>query len=160
MWEDLWKGMGAGLAAALVAVITVFSDRIVGRIRLAMNRADLRAKQYEEMALDLSDFVFHAELQYEFHEAGWNANAITKDYNKSITTLRGKEFVYRSWVRRFWTKEDVSEFEKLFQVIREVDRAVHAFNNAADIKTKTDALGGMLTPLREQVESWLSKAVA
>jgi hypothetical protein len=42
------ENVGAWLGATLVALLTVFSDKIIGRIRFRLNRADLRAKYFEE----------------------------------------------------------------------------------------------------------------
>jgi hypothetical protein len=35
-----------------------FSDKILGRIRFSPNRADLRIKYFEELALDLSTYMY------------------------------------------------------------------------------------------------------
>ncbi|HVG45054.1 MAG TPA: hypothetical protein VM890_10005 [Longimicrobium sp.] len=162
--EAFWKAFGAGLAAALLAMVTVFSDKIAARIRLALNRADLRVKQFEEMALDLSDYAFHAELSHEFIKKGWDTPEelapIIRDYNAAITTVRKKEFVYRSWVRRYWRPERLVQFEALIQTVKRVDGAVHDLNDSGDMRRKLEALETLLGQLREQVDSWLSSADA
>ena len=54
----------AWLAATIVALLTVFSDKILERIRFSLNRADLRVKYFEELAVDLSTYVCcHPRLQ-------------------------------------------------------------------------------------------------
>ena len=94
-------------ALFLVAILTVFSDKIVGRIRFALNRADLRSKYYEQLALGLSTFVFYSDLFYlrqvrlESHFE--DLDAIRGQVNESFVTLKTNEYIYRSWVRRYWS---------------------------------------------------------
>jgi hypothetical protein len=98
--------VGAWLGATLVALLTVFSDKIIGRIRFRLNRADLRAKYFEELALDLSSYIFWAEVYHERFQKGWTSDpedlsAVAGELNVAMVTWRKKEYVYRSWVRRY-----------------------------------------------------------
>jgi DNA-binding Lrp family transcriptional regulator len=52
------NNVGTWLAAVTVALLTIFSDKILGRIRFSLNRADLRVKYFEQLATDLSTYVF------------------------------------------------------------------------------------------------------
>ena len=53
--------IGAWLVTTAVALLTIFWDRLLARIRFQLNRADLRVKQYEELAQDLSRYI-HTHL--------------------------------------------------------------------------------------------------
>ena len=93
-------------AVTLVAVLTIFSDKILGSIRLRINRADLRVKYFEQLALDLSTYIFWAEIFLERFQREWandaeDMEAVTGELNGALTTLRTKEYVYRSWVRKY-----------------------------------------------------------
>jgi hypothetical protein len=41
------------LVALLIALLSIFSSQITERVKLALNRADLTSKYYEELASDL-----------------------------------------------------------------------------------------------------------
>ena len=101
------NNIGAWLAASIVALLTIFSDKILERIRFRLNRADLRTKYFEELATDLSTFVFFSEIFHERYQKGWTNDAadlasVAGEFNDAITVLRKKEFVYRAWVRKYW----------------------------------------------------------
>ena len=104
-------------ALFLVAILTVFSDKIVGRVRFALNRADLRSKYYEQLALDLSTFVFYSDLFHVRRVRGeshfGDLGAIGGQVNESFVTLKTNEYVYRSWVRRYWSDKGVKRFESV-----------------------------------------------
>ena len=98
--------LAAWLAATLVALLTVFSDRILERIRFGLNRADLRVKYFEDLATDLSTYVFWVEVFHERYQKKWTDDpedlaGIVGRLNTAMVTLRTKEYVYRSWVRPF-----------------------------------------------------------
>jgi len=119
--------VGAWLAAALVALLTVFSDKLLERIRFRLNRADLRAKYFEELAVDLSTHIFFAEIFCERYQKGWAGDAedmasLGGEVNGAVTTLRKKEFVYRSWVHRYWGDKTVAQFAEVMAAVK----AVHA----------------------------------
>src|ERR1700739_4135967 len=102
---------------------------LIERIKRRLNRADLRAKQFESFATDLSGFMFQAELQLEFYEKGWTSpediEPTLKSYNAAITTFRSKEFVYLAWAQRYWSPSDYVKFQEICSVVRSVDKAVH-----------------------------------
>lgn len=121
------------LVAAFIAILGVFSSHITESIKFALNRADLRTKQYEELASEVSRFIFSAEINTEFIENGWTTKQtmteLAKDYNDSITTLRKKEFVYLSWIHKYWGKNEVAQFETFMKSVREFDSAIHSLND-------------------------------
>ena len=154
--------IGVWLATIIVALLTIFSDKILERIRFRLNIADLRTKYFEELATDLSTYLFYSELFHERYQKGWATDpedlaAIGGAINGAITTLRKKEYVYRAWVRKYWGSTSVEQFAEVLAAVKSVDDAVHAFNDAGNEKEKTDELGKRLDKLRARVDQWLSK---
>jgi hypothetical protein len=157
--------VGAWIAATIVTLLTVFSDKILGRIRFRLNRADLRTKYFEKLAIDLSTYLFYAELYHERRQKRWandpdDMDAIGREINGAITTLREKEYVYRAWVRKYWGSAAVEQFAEVIAALKSADDAVHAFNDAGKEKEKTDELGKRLDILRARVDQWLSQPSA
>ena len=110
-WWDTLRGSlkaqtGAWLVTFVLAIMSIFSVKITENLKLAVNRADVASEYYEELASDLSEYRFEAELFVEAIDHGWTKadliEPLVKDYNGSITKLRKKEWVYQSWMRRFW----------------------------------------------------------
>ena len=50
--------IGVWLATIIIALLTVVSDKILERIRFRLNIADLRTKYFEELAVNLSTYLF------------------------------------------------------------------------------------------------------
>src|SRR6266566_839161 len=99
--------VGVWLATIIVALLTIFSDKILERIRFGLNVANLRTKYYEELATGLSTYLFWSEIYHERRQKGWDddpadMDAIGGEVNAAVTTLRKKEYVYRAWVRKYW----------------------------------------------------------
>jgi hypothetical protein len=154
--------VGAWLTATIVALLTVFSDKILERIRFRLNRADLRTKYFEALAIDLSTYLFYSELFHERYQKGWaddaeDLAAIGGAINGAITTLRKKEYVYRAWVRKYWGAAKLEQFTEVMATLKSADDAVHAFNDAGNEKEKTAELGKKLDKLRARVDEWLSQ---
>jgi hypothetical protein len=148
-------------ALFLVAILTVFSDKIVGRIRFALNRADLRSKYYEQLALDLSTFVFYSDLFHVRRVRGeshfGDLGAIGGQVNESFVTLKTNEYVYRSWVRRYWSDKGVKRFESVMLCATNVYDAIIEFNEKGQEGQKTEMLGRRLAELKSNVDRWLSE---
>jgi hypothetical protein len=156
------KNVGAWLAATIVAFLTIFSDKILERIRFRLNRADLRTKYFEELAIDLSTYLFYSELFHERHQRGWaddpeDMDAIGGAINGAVTTLRKKEYVYRAWVRKYWGSVKMEQFAQVMAAVKSTDDAIHAFNDPGNEKEKTDELRERLETLRTRVDEWLSQ---
>jgi hypothetical protein len=121
------------LIAALLAILTLFSSQFTESIKFALNRADLRTKQYEELATNVSRYIFAAEINTEFLENGWTSeptlSILVKDYNDSYVTLRGKEYVYLFWVQKYWGKNEAAQFESFMRSVRKFDLAFHPLND-------------------------------
>jgi hypothetical protein len=119
--------------AFLISIFGLFSGRITESVKFALNRADLRTKQYEELATEISRYIFSAELNTEFLEHHWTTKKTLTDlvteYNTSITALRKKEFVYAAWIQKYWGKEQSAQFDAFMESVREFDRAIHSLND-------------------------------
>ncbi len=121
------------LVAMLIGILGLFSARVTGCIRVALNRADLRTKQHEELAIEVSQYVFSAELNVEFIENDWTTKrtmtALLEQYNASLTTLRKKEFVYLAWLGKYWGKDQEEKYESFMASLRTFDTALHSLND-------------------------------
>lgn len=139
------------------ALIAVFFTPLIEFLKLRLNRAEMRIKQYEEFARDISAFVFQAELQHEFLTAGWNQENITKNYNGAITDLRSKELIYLSWAKRYWSPTQMTQFTEILQGVRIVDKGVHAFNDGEVTELKLNNLDSSLKTLKASVLNLLGR---
>ncbi len=117
----------------VIAMLGLFSARITESVKFALNRADLRTTQYEELATEVSQYICIAELNTEFIEYEWtNRRSLTgliSEYNESISTLRKKEYVYLAWIQKFWGEGEVARFEEFMNAVREFDSAIHSLND-------------------------------
>jgi len=167
--DEFLKAFGTGLAAIVIGLIAVFSDKLIGRIRLALNRADMRVEQYEKMALTLGEFVFLVQLEYEYRYNRWDApgkdpswTLIDDQYKDAINKVRKNEFVYRSWVNKYWDKNQLQEFDRIMKLIIEnVDPAIHALKD--ENEQRDDVLKKLeesSVDLRNRVKEWLVKSEA
>ncbi|MBB6187003.1 hypothetical protein [Rhodanobacter sp. MP7CTX1] len=149
------------LVLAVVALLSVFSDKLIGRIRFALNRADLRSKYYEELALDLSTFLFYVDLYHLRLVRGETSSTdmpdIGGEVNGSYVTLKTKEYVYRSWVRRYWSEAGIRRFEAVMNSALAAYEAIIEFNESGNESAKTQVLGDCLDMLRTNTEAWLSE---
>ena len=179
-------GLGASLrnqaatwfVGTVIAVLSVFSANLTEGIQDSINRADLRAKSFEVLSRDLSAYVFASELWWEYIDHGWTSReALTpliKKYNDSVTEVRKNEFVYLSWLSRYWSKADVQEFLDVMATVRKLDRNVQALNDEviavafSKSKEKIDeekgreasrAMRPILDTLRTQVRTLLEHSV-
>lgn len=119
--------------ALLIGILGLFSGHITESVKFALNRADVRTKQYEELATEVSQYIFSAELNTEFIENNWTTKKtlteLITEYNTSIATLRKKEFVYIAWIQKYWGKTEAAQFDKFMNAVLEFDRAIHSLND-------------------------------
>ena len=66
------------IAAFVVALLSVFSNKLVDSVKFALNRADLRTAQYEKLATDLGDFAYSSELIDEYLRDGWTTKSLSR----------------------------------------------------------------------------------
>jgi len=160
----IYDHLGTWLATTVVAFLTIFSDKIAERIRFSLNRADLRVKYFEKMAVDLSTYLFWVEMLLERYEKDWDEdiddfNEIVSEYNIALTTLRSMEFVYRSWIKKYWKEDAVIQFGEVINALKVVDNATHAFNDEGEKDSKVKILEEELKILQEKVDLWLFRAI-
>jgi hypothetical protein len=108
----------------VLAVLGIFSARIVEAIKVSLNRADLRTKYYEEMAIDISHFVFIIDRLakvYYGSEDEEDKSPIAIEYDEIMNAICRKEYVYLSWLRRYWGADKSDGFRLVMEKIRAVD---------------------------------------
>lgn len=116
---------------AIGAFLLIFIGPVVERLRVRVNAADSRAKQFEEFATDLSTFIFHAKVLCIFARQGVDAAQMNTEiglYGEAITVLRKKEYVYLSWAERYWTTDEYPLFRNVLQALADVDTAMLTTN--------------------------------
>lgn len=127
--------------AFVLGILGLFSGQITESVKFALNRADLRSKQHEEVASEVSAYIFSAELNTEFIENGWTTKKTMTDliteYNTSITLLRKKEFVYSAWIKKYWGSNQLARFEAFMKSVAEYDQALHSLNDEFEKVTIT-----------------------
>jgi hypothetical protein len=132
-----------------ITILGIFSARITEAIKFALNRADLRTSQQEELSAEISQYIFSAELNTEFVGKGWTTKQtmsdLLREYNQSITTIRRKEFVYSAWVEKYWGRKQAGLYDTFMNSAREFDNAIHSLNdefeavNILESKKKIDS---------------------
>jgi hypothetical protein len=154
---------GAWFVGLVLAVLGAFSTRIVEKVKFALNRADARAKYYEEMAVDISHFVFIIDrLVNVYYGSRWasddDKSAIASEYNEVMNKISRKEYVYRSWLQRFWSKDVADAFVLTMEKIRTVDRVLIRLNEDGDNpqKSNLEALESAFRDLREAASHLLA----
>jgi hypothetical protein len=130
---------GTWLIGAVLAMLGLFSARILERIKFALNRADLRVKYYEEMATEMSHFVFVIDrLIRVYYGSNWateeDKGAIANEYNEVMNAISRKEYVYLSWLHRYWGQRAADAFAECMQKVRGVDLILIRLNEASDEK--------------------------
>jgi hypothetical protein len=167
--HSLAEQAGTWFVGVVLALLGIFSGKLVETIKFALNRADLRTKYYEQLARDLSRFVFAVNrLYYVYYGTEWDEDegqgAIAEMYNESMNELCSQEYVYMSWLHRFWTKSMLEAFAATMQRVREVDAVVIRLEQAekkeisAEIKSAKAELGTAFEGLRRAANDFLVHA--
>ncbi len=136
-WSELGNSftqqIGLYVIAAVIGILSVFSDNLAERIKSALNRANAREDRYAALSNELSGYIFDCELIEEHLAKGWTAKdeltPIVNDYNKDITDLRRNEYANRALLARYWNKERRDEFVALMKEILTIDSTVHGLND-------------------------------
>ncbi|MCP3474775.1 hypothetical protein NLM33_31130 [Bradyrhizobium sp. CCGUVB1N3] len=155
---------GAWFVGIVLTVLGLFSARLVEKIKFALNRADMRAKYYEEMAIDISHFVFIIDrLVKVYYGSTWasddDKSAIAQEYNEVMNTISRKEYVYRSWVQRFWDKETAAAFDLTMEKMKAVDRLLILINEGGNQKDNLEKLNVAFRDLRQTASDLLAASV-
>ncbi len=101
--QDFSEAMFDWLFPFAVIFVAVFFTPALESIKLRLNRVDLSTRQFEEFAIDLSNFVFRAQRFHDFYHKGWTApdliNPVIEDYYQAITRTSniGKKASARSF---------------------------------------------------------------
>ena len=138
----------------VLSLLGIFSARLAAAIKFALNRADARAKYYEEMAIDISHFVFTIDRIVKVYYGGtWasddDKSAIAAEYNEVMNAISRKEFVYRSWVKRFWNKNMANAFDLTMEKIRDVDSLLRLINEGGQQTDNLRKLDAAFRDLRQ-----------
>lgn len=159
--ETIQKDATTWFVGALISILAVFSGFITERIKFAINKANLRSQYFEQIALSLSAFIFHAELIQEFQTERWTDSELYKqivtDYNKLITEIRSKNYIFSSWIATYWQPSRTQLLEDVFEAVKAVDKNVHSFNDGNRTPEKIQQLLTSLEKLRPLAHSLLSK---
>ncbi len=147
---------GTWFVGIILALLGVFSGRLVENIKFALNRADLRTKYYEEMALGISRFVHIIDrLNRVYYGSNWatekDKNAISLEYNEVFSEIARKEYVYLSWLRRYWGKEMTNAFQITMERIRAVDSVLIRLNERDGQKDPMGELDASFRDLQQAV---------
>jgi len=133
IWTSLKSQTATWFVGFLIAILTIFSSQLTESVKFGLNRADSRTQQYEELASEISEYIFYAELSVEFIENNWTEKEtlekIVGGYNQSIITLRKKEFVYLAWLHKYWGEQEVDRFEKFMETVKTFDASIHSLND-------------------------------
>jgi hypothetical protein len=121
------------LVAFLIGILTIFSSKLSENIKFAVNKADLRTKYYEELVSDVSEFNFEAEFWAEEVRHNRTTEPSLKqtvsEYDTSITKLRKKEWVYQSWIKRYWEEKQAAAFSQYVSTVKAFDLEAHSLND-------------------------------
>jgi hypothetical protein len=142
---------GTWFVGIILALLGAFSGRLVETIKFSLNRADLRTKYYEQMALEISQFVFIVDrLSKVYYGSNWASaednDIIANEYNEVMHEISRKEYVYLSWLQHYWGKGMTDAFVVTMERIRAVDAILIRLNERGD---KKDELGELAASFRE-----------
>jgi hypothetical protein len=166
---------GIWFVGVILALLGVFSGKLVETIKFALNKADIRTKYYEELASDISQLVFIIDrLVNVYYGQPWTGDeddedekddekkskgAIAEEYNRLMNLVSGKEFVYLSWLQRYWNTKQVEEFTRLMEKVRSVDATMIAMNEGLDREKGIAELKSLYASLRETTRTLLLASI-
>jgi hypothetical protein len=136
---------GTWFVGVVLALLGIFSGRLVETAKFALNRADLRTKYYEQLAVDLSDFVFVIDrMTNVYYGANWagedSKTAIAAAYDESMSKICRYEYVYLSWLQHYWNKKMTETFVFMMEKVRAIDAELIRLNGIADPENHQDQL--------------------
>jgi len=77
----------------------------------------------------------------------------------SLSLSYSWEYVYKSWVNRYWTQKQKEEFISVFIAIKAVDYASNAFNDSGNEQEKSKAFRNELDILHKKANRWLIESI-
>ena len=132
MLKTFVAAASTAIVTFLVAIITVPTDFVVGRLKFAMNRADQRDERYKVVSDEVSRYVFASQIFGEFFARDLDrgtAEATIKEYNDAIVALRTHEYAHRATIRKYWSDATANDFDALMNDVRSVDSIAHQVND-------------------------------
>ncbi|NEQ81639.1 MAG: hypothetical protein F6K26_15705 [Moorea sp. SIO2I5] len=171
----LTEKMGALMVTAMIGLVAFSSDKIVEHIKFAGNRADQQISNYNQLATDLSDYMFRTELLVKFYSKGWTRKSalekVGEPYNDAIIQLRKREYVNLALVHRLWKKKSANDFTEIMNLVKQIDDLIHELNteagavasgkqetaNLAVTKPITDNLKPLVKDLESKIRLFLIK---
>jgi hypothetical protein len=146
-WVELTAAIGTALIALLTAAFTPISDAIVSRIKNAINRSELQFERLKSISSELSDYLFEAENINEMFERGIASKStlqeLANSYNRSVTTIRTREYLYIATIQKFWGNSLALKYESVVADIKTLDKAIHQANRELE-RLLADATGDKL----------------
>ena len=145
----------------VLTLMSLFSGRLAETIKFALNRADLRTQYYEQIATDISHFVFIVDrLVKVYFGSTWASDedrgAIAAEYNETLNNISRKEYVYLSWLSHYWRRKMIGGFEQLMATIREVDSVLITLNESKEGSRDVAAIAKVHEKLRNVAHSFLT----
>ena len=134
------------VTTTLLAILTLFSQTLVDRIKTGLNVADLRGGYYKKMAGDFSNLSFDAQSIIDNYtealEPGQGRrigpkflNTLVLGYNSAIDTVRKNEYIYRYWINAYYRTRWIlfrtnamERYDTLLNSIYRLDKAIHSMN--------------------------------
>jgi hypothetical protein len=155
---------GTWFVGAVLALLGLLSARITEKIKFALNRADIRIKYYEEMATNMSHIVFIIDrLARVYYRSNWasdeDKSAIANEYNETMNSIFQKEYVYLSWLKRYWGQQALVAFTECMKKLRCVDLVLIQLNDAGNEKHLDARLTTAHRELTQAVDSLLTATI-
>ena len=129
MWKQIITAIATALVTFIVAVVTVPTEYIVGRLRFYVNRADLREDRYPKVATELSTYVFEAQnFQEYFRDNITNQETLKSeigDYNRAISLVRADQYANRAMLLRYWGNSAARKYDNVMARVYAVDAIAH-----------------------------------
>ena len=150
---------GTWFIGVVLTFLGIFSGRLVEAVKFALNRADLRAKYFEQMAIDISAFVFAIDRYTKVYYSNWlneeGKSAIAEEYDETMNKLCRMEFVYLAWLQRYWDNRKAEEFTVTMNLVRAIDLAIIHVNEDESKKGRMDHVKEIARDLEKAVRSLL-----
>ena len=133
LWLSLKSETATWFSAVVIATVAALVPQITESVKLNINRSDLRSQLYENLASDLSEYLFYCQSFMELLESGVtqkeSLDQVIPDYNRAVVEISKKEFVYGAQLNRAWGKEAAADFPVLMESIEAFDSALRELNS-------------------------------
>lgn len=138
------------VAGMFIAVLTMFSDTLVGSIKDAINKSNGRMEVVQSFSVSVNEYLFAARTLGVYIKSDamtpeiWNE--IVGMYDKHHWHLFTKEIKYRTLVDRYWSREYVDGYDRAFEKLKSVHGEVEKLQdvakkaNQARVKSRKSAL--------------------